>query len=81
MEARAPPWHAAAMRPHCPGDHRALKELDDIQSGAPLNAFNRPNYLRHPVIETGWERVLALATLGILASALAHAALRWLGWA
>ena len=40
------------MRAPKPDDHRAYRELDDIQSGAPLNAFNRPNYLRHPVITT-----------------------------
>ena len=32
-------------------------------SGAPLNAFNRPNYLRHPIITTTWERVLAVLSL------------------
>jgi len=56
------------MRGDKPGDHRAYQELDDIQSGAPWNAFNRPNYLRHPVITSQWERVLAVVTLVIVVS-------------
>jgi hypothetical protein len=62
-----------------PDDHRAYRELDDIQSGAPLNAFNRPNYLRHPIITTHWERVLAVLSLIFVASFLLSLARRGFG--
>jgi hypothetical protein len=67
------------MRASKQDDHRAYRELDDIQSGAPLNAFNRPNYLRHPVITTQWERVLAILSLVFAASFLLNLALRSFG--
>jgi hypothetical protein len=64
------------MRAPRPDDYRAYQDLDDIQSGAPLNAFNRPNYLRHPMIRSHWERVLAVLSLVFVVSFLTNLAIR-----
>ncbi|MGE0223758.1 MAG: hypothetical protein AB7F35_11265 [Acetobacteraceae bacterium] len=57
-------------------DHRAYQQLDDIQSGAPFDAFNRPNYLRHPMIRSTWERVFAVISLVFVVSFLVNLTIR-----
>ena len=37
--------------------------LQDSQSGAPLNAFNRSARMRHAQLGTWWERILAVLSL------------------
>jgi hypothetical protein len=42
---------------------RTGEMLQDRQSGAPLNAFNRSTRLRHAQLGTWWERALAVLSL------------------
>lgn len=64
------------MRAPEPSDHKAYRELDDVQSGAPFNAFNRSNALRHPMLTTTWERILAVVALAFVAITLISLVLR-----
>jgi hypothetical protein len=44
-------------------EYRASGTLQDLQAGAPLNAFNRDSSIRHAQLGTWWERGLAVLSL------------------
>jgi hypothetical protein len=57
-------------------EYRASGTLQDIQAGAPFNAFNRGAYIRHAQLGTWWERALAILSLAFVLVTLANIVLR-----
>ena len=57
-------------------EYRTSGALQDIQAGAPLNAFNRGSYIRHVQLGIWWERALAVVALAMVLVTLVNLALR-----
>ena len=55
---------------------RYSNALQDLQAGAPMNAFNRGARIRHVQLGTWWERILAVLSLAFVAVTLVNLLLR-----
>jgi hypothetical protein len=68
--------HTTSMRNTNLEEYRASGTLQDIQAGAPFNAFNRGAYIRHAQLGTWWERVLAVLSLAFVVVTVINIVLR-----
>jgi hypothetical protein len=50
--------------------------LQNLQAGAPLNAFDRGAKIRHAQLGSWWERVLAILSLAFVLTTLVNLVLR-----
>jgi hypothetical protein len=50
--------------------------LQDLQAGAPLDAFNRSARIRHSQLTSWWERCLAVLSLAFIVVTLVNLVLR-----
>ncbi len=53
-----------------------INALQDLQAGAPMNAFSRGARIRHVQLGTWWERILAVLSLAFVAVTLVNLLLR-----